>query len=393
MKEPGFVNPKLHGEPLPDDKPGLDVRHTDTRKPILFGVWALIVGFGGFLLWASLAPLDEGVPCQGQVSIATKRKVVQHRQGGTVASVMAHEGQFVRKDEPLLVLDKQTSKARYEEVHQHYLGLRAAECRLLAEQRGTELIDVHHDLQVDPDQHLVRQLMVSQREILASRRITLRLLQDQLTGIRNLVAKGYAPLSQQRELEIKIAQLREERASQLAQVQNEVQADAEKSRALAQELAETVVKSPADGQVVGLQVQSVGAVVQPGQRMMDIVPLNEGLMIEAKVAPHLIDKVRAGLMGNVQFASFANSPQLVVPGRIESISGDLITDMPGGNLPVQSYYLARVLITPDGLKRLGSRKMQPGMPVQVIFRTGERSLLTYLMHPLVKRMSASLKEE
>ena len=393
MKGTGYVSPRPPGDESPEERPGLDARHTDTRKPVRFGVWALIVGFGGFLLWASLAPLDEGVPCQGQVSIATKRKVVQHRQGGTVESVMVHEGQFVKKDDPLIVLDKQTSKARYEEVHQHYLGLRAAESRFLAEQKGAARIEFHHDLLVDPDQQLVRQLMESQRQIMESRRTTLRLLHDQLVGIKDLVRQGYAPMSQQRDLEIKIAQLREERAAQLAQVQNEVQADAEKSKALAQELAETVVRAPSEGQVVGLQVQTVGAVVQPGQRIMDIVPLNEGLLIEAKVAPNLIDKVRAGLVANVQFASFANSPQLVVPGRIESISGDLITDMPGGNAPAQAYYLARVIVTPDGMKTLGNRKMQPGMPVQVIVRTGERSLLTYLMHPLVKRLSASLKEE
>jgi protease secretion system membrane fusion protein len=376
-----------------NDKTGMEHRQADTRSPIRLGIWILLVGFGGFLLWAALAPLDEGVPCQGQVSIETKRKIVQHRLGGNVESVLVHEGEIVKKDQVLIVLDSQSAKARFAEVHQHYLGLRAAEGRLLAELKVGGAVHFHPDLISDPDRQLTSQLMQSQRYIMDSRRTTLRLLNQQLAGIRDLVSQGYAPLTQQRELEIKIAELMEARATQLAQVQSEVQADAEKSKALAIELAETEVRSPAEGQVVGMQVQTVGAVVQPGQRLMDVVPINEGLLIEAKVAPHLIDKVHAGMVANVQFASFANNPQLVVQGRVQSVSGDLITDASAPNAPVQAFYLARITVTPEGTKALGRHKMLPGMPVQVIVKTGERSLLTYLMHPLVKRLSASLKEE
>jgi protease secretion system membrane fusion protein len=385
---------KEAGQDIPSDP---DMKYADTKSPIRFGFWVLIVGFGGFLLWAGLAPLDEGVPCGGMVSISTKRKVVQHLHGGTVTAVHVHEGQFVRKGDLLLELDAQTSKARYAEVHQHYLGLRAAEGRLLAEQNGSSAMRLHPDLVSDPDKALVSQLVKTQRELLASRNTTMRLMREQLASLSSLVREGYAPLSQQREVEIKIAQLRVESATQLAQVQNEVQADSEKSIALGEELAETEVKSPADGQVVGLQVQTVGAVIQPGQKLMDIVPLNESMIVEAKIAPHLIDKVHTGLVANVQFASFANSPQLVVPGRIESVSGDILSEMaPAPGQPAaaaQSYYLARIAITGEGMKELGHRKMQPGMPVQVVIKTGERTMLTYILHPLIKRMSASLKEE
>ena len=375
------------------EKQALPDKYSDTRKPVRIGIIILIVGFGGFLLWAGFAPLDEGVPCQGLVSIATKRKVVQNRQGGVVDSVLVHEGQIVKKDQPLILLDRQTAKARYAEVHQRYLSQRAAEGRLQAEQAGRETISFHPDLISDPDHQLTEQLMRNQRELLQSRIRTVRILKEQLAGVSQLVKEGYAPLSQQRELEIKIAQHKEESSAQLAQVQNEVQSDAEKSKALYNELVETEIKSPSEGQVVGLQVQTVGAVIQPGQKIMDIVPSNEGLLIEAKIAPHLIDKVHAGLLANVSFASFANSPQLVVSGKVESVSGDLITDMQTGNAPAQPYFLARIAVTSEGTKMLGQHKLQPGMPVQVIIKTGERSLLTYIMHPLMKRMSASLKEE
>lgn len=367
--------------------------YVNTHAPVKLGVWVLIVGFGGFLLWAGLAPLDEGVPCQGLVSIATKRKIVQHRQGGVVEKVFVQEGGLVREGQVLLSLDSQLAKARYEEVHHHYLGLLAAEARLIAEQQGTTAIRFSEHLLHDPDTTLVRQLMRSQRDLLVSRLDMLRLMQAQLDGIKGLVKEGYAPISQQRDLEIRIAQFHGEHANELAQVKSQVDADAEKSKALADEFEETQVRSPATGQVVGLQIQSVGAVVQPGQKIMDIVPLDEALLIEAKVAPHLIDKVHQGLVANIQFSSFANAPMLVAPGLVESVSADLLTEAPNGMQPAQPYFLARIKVTPEGMKKLGHHNMQPGMPVQAIIKTGERSLLTYIMHPLVKRMSASLKEE
>jgi protease secretion system membrane fusion protein len=165
--------------------------------------------------------------------------------------------------------------------------------------------------------------------------------------------------------------------------------EVEKFRALQDELGRTQVRSPAAGQVVGLNMQTVGGVIGPGQKLMDIVPEKEPLLLEARVAPHMIDRVRADMPVDVRFSSFAHSPQLVVDGKVVSISGDLLTD-PANNT---QYYLARVSITPEGMKNLGKRQLQPGMPVEVVFNTGERTLLTYLLHPLTKRIAASMKEE
>ena len=366
----------------------------DTSRPIRIGIWVLLIGFGGILLWAAFAPLDEGVPCQGTVSIATKSKVVQHLDGGVVDSVHVKEGQFVEQGEVLLSLYSQRSRARYEDVHQRYLALRAAEGRLEAEQQGKPEISFHDDLLNDPDQDLVLQFMQNEKELFSARQRVLRLLREQLAGIKGLVSEGYAPLDQQRELEKKIAEINLAIASEMAQVRREVKADAEKSKALADELSKTKIRAPVSGQVVGLQVQTVGAVIQGGEKLMSIVPVDENLLVEVKVAPHLIDRVRSGLIADVRFSSFSHSPQLVVEGVVESVSSDLLTE-PKMN-PMQSgatYYLALVAITPEGVKVLGDRQMQPGMPVQAIIKTGERSLLTYLLHPLIKRVSASMKEE
>lgn len=433
---------------------GETVLPTDTLQPMRIGLWVLGIGFGGFLLWAGLAPLDEGVPTQGMVAIDTKRKAVQHLSGGIVKEVLVKEGQYVKNGQEVIRLDDAVSRANYESVRQHYLGVRAMEGRLLAEQTGQAKIDFHPDLQNERNDALVKQQMANQEQLFQSRRMALQsdlqaigesiqgqmaaiqgfegmlqsrksqlsLLQEELNGIRDLVKEGYAPRTKQMELERMAAdaigsiadlqgniqrarsaiaemkmraiqhqqEYRKEVDTQLADVRREVQADAEKFKASTEELGRTVIRAPAEGQVVGLAVQTVGGVIQPGQKLMDIVPKNEVLLLETKVAPHLIDRVHSGLIADVRFSSFAHSPQLVVQGKVDSISTDLITEPQNPNI---AYYLARVSVTAEGLKELGSRQLQAGMPAEVVIKTGERSVLTYLLHPLLKRIAASMKEE
>lgn len=456
------LNPRkpslIEGEVIKDLVDDDDALQVDTASPIRWGIYVLLIGFGGFLLWSAFAPLDEGVPSNGSVSIDTKRKVVQHLTGGIVKEVLVKEGQLVNAGDVLLTLDSSMAKARFQEVQQRYIGDRALQGRLLAEQSGGKTIHFHEDLlkmHADPlaQQHMRNQemLLVSRRAALAaelqsleeaisgqeaqiqglagvleSRGSQLSLLNEQLAGMRDLVQEGYAPKSQQRDLELRVAQVtgeiadsqssmlktkrsiaelrqrgllrkeeyRKEVDSQMAQVRMDVDSNAEKFKAYGDELEKTELRSPVAGQVVGLQFQTVGSVIQSGQKILDVVPLNEGLVLEVKVAPHLIDRIRTGQAADVRFSSFANSPQLAVEGTVESVSKDLLTE-PGLNpaQPEATYYLARVVLTPEGVKELGNHSMQPGMPVQVVIKTGERSLLTYLLHPFTKRIAASLKEE
>ena len=427
---------------------------SDTRAVARKGLLVLGVGFGGFLLWAGLAPLDEGVPTQGMVTLDTKRKSVQHLSGGIVQEVFVQEGQQVKEGQTLLRLDGAVAKANYEAVRQRYLGYRAMQSRLFAEQAGRDAIDFHPDVkeamsdplikqQVNTQQQLIqarraalaadlqgieesvqglKEQLNSYQNILVQRRNQLALLTEELTNTRGMVKEGYTPRNRQLELERMVAEsnaviadltgnsmrvsrqvaeltqramarkqeYRKEIESQLADVTREVQSDAEKFVAVSADLNRMEIKSPANGQVVGLTVQNVGAVLQPGQKLLDVVPLNQTLLLEAHIPPHLIDKVQAGLSADVRFNSFAHSPQLVVEGKVMSVSGDLLSDP---QQPQFTYYLARVQVTPSGMKTLGARQMQPGMPIEIVIKTGERSLLTYLMHPLTKRVAASMKEE
>lgn len=420
--------------------------------------WAtasLVGGLVVFIVWAALAPLDEGVPSPASVAIDTKRKTIQHQQGGIIREVLVREGDQVKDDQVLLRLEDGAVRANMEAARQRYLGLRAMESRLLAEQGERERIAFHPDVLAEAKDPLIQRHVETQEQLfrtrrmglqadltgieesirgqealrqsyagmIESRRAQLRLIQEQLGHIQGLVKEGYAPRNQQLELERQVAEImtsltdlngnmaravqliaelrqraisrrqdyRKETDGQLADVTREVQSDEGRLRALREELARTEIRSPANGQVVGLTFQTVGGVIGPGQRVLDVVPEKEALLLEARIAPHLINSIQPGLLADVRFSSFAHSPQLVVQGKVISVSGDLLTEQT--NMGPMSYFLARVEVTPEGMKTLGRHQMQPGMPAEVIIKTGERTLLTYLLHPLTRRVASSMKEQ
>ena len=428
-------------------------RQSDLGHAGRWGLWALGLGFGGFLLWASLAPLDEGVPGAGVVALDTKRKAVQHLTGGIIEQVLVREGEEVKEGQLLIKLDPAVARANYQSSRQNYLGLLAMQGRLEAEKQAKSGIVWTQELQEAAKDPLIQQQILNQEQLfntrrnllrsdlqsleenirgqegllqsyegmLSNRRSQLALLNDELGHLRELVQEGYAPRNRQLELQRAVADLnsamadlqgnmlrarssiadfrqrmisrkqdyQKEVETQLADVGRQVLVEVEKYRAVTAELNRMEIRAPAQGQVVGLVTQTVGGVIQSGQKLMDIVPQGAPLMLEARVQPHMIDRVKPDMPVDVRFSSFANAPQLVVQGKVDSVSGDLLTDAQS-NI---SYYLARVMVTPEGLKTLGARQMHPGMPVEVIFKGGERSMLTYLLHPLTKRLAASMTEE
>jgi len=449
-KTPPQTQTTLAPDSAASDVPTLSAH---TGRAARIGLWALGLGFGGFVLWAALAPLDEGVPAQGMISIDTKRKTVQHLTGGLIKEVLVREGDLVKEGQLLIRLDEAAARANFESARQRYVGLRAMEGRLLAEQRNLSKIVFHPDVIQAATDPQIRQVIATQEQLFASRRGALQaelqsmqesiqgqqglivsyesmlvnrksqqdLLTEELNNTRSLVKDGYAPRNRQLELERMnaeassgvaelqgntvrakraVAELqqriiarqqdyRKEVETQLADVGREVPGDAEKFRATQDDLGRIEIKSPTTGQVVGLAFQTIGGVIGPGQKLMDVVPQDQALLIEARVAPHLIDRVKNDLPVDVRFSSSAHTPQLVVQGKVVSVSADLIVGPQSG----EAYFLALVGVTAEGYKQLGNRQLQPGMPVEVIFITGERSMLTYLLKPLTNRLAASMKEE
>jgi protease secretion system membrane fusion protein len=427
---------------------------TDTRTTIRNGFLAIVVGFGGFILWAAYAPLDEGVPAPATVTIDTKRKPIQHPSGGTVERVLAKEGATVKTGDVLAILNDATARASYEQVHHNYLALRALEGRATAELAGADRIDFHQDLSGSAIISAAQQHIFTQTQLFEARRNALRSdigaiaaniagLEAQLAGatialenrqvqlakqsielkgIKDLSSEGFVSHRQllkleqeQAELKSVLAELqgtqtrlqhsisemkmrmqqrkeefRREASAQLADARRELEGLRERTGVLGAELGRTQIKAPVNGQVIGLTITN-GSVVSGGQRLMDIVPADEGVVLEGRIPLNVIDRLKPGSQTFVRFSAFADSPQLVVDAAIDTISSDVLTEQTLTGLT--SYYLARVVVTPQGIRQLGNRSLQPGMQAEILIKTGERSLLTYLLHPLNKRIAASLKEE
>ena len=425
-----------------------------TRRAARIGLWAIGLGFGGFLLWAAFAPLDEGVPSPAMVSIDTKRKAVQHQFGGVVKEVLVKEGSQVEAGQVLMRLDDAMATANFEAARQRYFGLRAMQARLLAEQAGRGAIEFQTDLlaaaKADPQiaLHIQNQnqlfqarrlslgselqameeavkgqdgMLRSYRSMLEGRREQRKLLLEEYQHTKDLVKDGYVPRNRQLEMERALAEsgmgiadlegnilraqqtilelrqrmtsrradFRKEVEGQLADVTREVQSEGSRMFAQQNELGRTEIKAPVSGQVVGLGIQTVGGVVTPGSRIMDVVPADEQLLLEARISPQMIDRIVIGQTVDIRFSAFSHTPSLVVQGEVKSVSRDLLSD-PQTNI---GYYLARVALTDLGNKELGKRELQPGMNAEVVFKTGERSLLTYLTGPLVRRVTAAMKEQ
>ena len=347
---------------------------TNSGRAARVGLWTLAIGLGGFLVWASLAPLDEGVPTQGMVSIDTKRRTVQHLQGGMVQEVLVREGEQVKAGQLLVRLDDSTVRANYEAARQNLAALRENVIAQNAVLQGLKAAEKNRGDQ-------------------------LGFIEKELNGVRGLVKDGFAPMVQQLQLERQQAEVmtsisdiltnQQRTAQALLELQHQIKAAQQRLSAAEQDLERLEIRSSADGQVVGLSIAAVGAVIQPAQRIMDIVPKGEDLTIESRVDPQFIDRIATGDAVDIRFSGFSNAPQLVVDGVLTSVSQDVLIDP----ATQQAYYLARAVITPEGLNMLGKREMQPGMPAEVIIKTGSRTMLNYLLHPLTKRVATSMKEE
>ena len=320
----------------------------------------LLLAIGGFFSWAAFAPLDEGVPLPGTITVESKRKPVQHHTGGIVARVLVKEGQRVTQGDPVIELDMTQTQGQQAMT-------RAALEGLDAQRMGLSVRLPQRDAQ-------------------------LKLLEADAARVKPLVDEDLFPRNRYHELVRQANQLRIERdadTAQLRQIDAQIHEQQDRLRILDAEVARSTIRATGSGAVLGLSVTTPGAVVAPGNLLMEIVPQGDRLVIEAQVPPHLIERVRPGLPAEVRFTALDPRKTPVVLGQIVLVSADLVTP-PNPQIP--PHFTARVTVSDAERARLGPVTLQPGMPVEVIAITGERSFLTYLFKPLKDRMAVSLKE-
>ncbi len=416
--------------------------------------WSIVlVGVVGFFLWASFAPLDEGIPATGVLASESSRKQVAHHAGGIIERIVVKEGQRVEKDQVLLTLDETQSTSALKAAELQWWTALATEARLEAELTQRATLEIPEILRSEGDNPDLQSILETQRGVLRSRRSaaageirlirgsqrgletqldslqTLKssrerqvaLFSDQMASANALHLQGYVSKNQTLEIERQLNEvqsrqsedlaningiqarlaelkmresqfyidLRRETEAELADVRRELGALAERVAMLRDVNQRQVIRAPVSGTVVALAVTTVGGVIKPGDRVLDIVPDGDDLIVEARVDPRYVDRVRVGLPADLRFDAYMSSiQQPMVTGDVKVVSADAMHDERTG----MAFYKIRVGIPSAEIKRLSGLKMQPGMPCTVMIKTGERSLLAYLMQPLLRRFAGAMAE-
>ena len=371
--------------------------NTDARVQARLGWWIVILGVGGFLLWASLAPLDQGVPVSGTVIVSTNRKAIQHPTGGVVSEILVKDGDTVKAGQTLVKMNDVQAEAQDEVSRVQYYSDIATEARLTAERDGKSSIAFPAELVKQKNNPRVADDMKTQSQLFESRTKAiheeLAILSEQLQGMRDLAKDGYVARNKLLDLERTYIERKQgyesEVRSQLAEVQKEADSLKMRLQSLDYDLANAVVKSPVDGTVEGLSVFTSGGVIGPGFKMMDVIPSGDKLVVEARIPVNLVDKVHPGLKVDFIFTAFNDKRTPHVPGEVDMVSADRMVDEKTG----APYYRMTAFVTPAGMKLLKNLKIRPGMSVELFIKTGERTMLNYLMRPLLDRMKVSLTEE
>lgn len=427
----------------------------DDRHFVRLGWLIVLVGVVGFLGWAMLAPLDAGVSVEAKVVVSGNRKAVQPISGGKVQRILVSEGQRVKEGQVLVVLEPNVASNQLGSLQFQFLSSLATENRLMAERDG--LNDIRFDerlLQAERDGNLqAAEIVQAQRQLFDSRRsaqqatlggleATLRGLREQrdslqrilqsrrsqretferqLAGQRSLADDGLLARNRLLESERQYLQLAGSVADdqgRLAQLQGQVQEyelrliqqredyQKELRTALAEtrtrtadlsarldsaqyEVTNMQIVAPTEGIVSGLAVFTQGGVVSAGDKLMDIVPLDQPLMVEGRLPVQEVDKVQTGQPVELEFAAFNRSSTPKLPGTVKTVSADRLEDSQG-----MPYYHIEISVDDlDSREVLPGLHLQPGMPVTAFVKTGERTMMSYLLKPLRDRTRLALTEE
>lgn len=407
---------------------------------------ALVALVAVFMLWAALASLQEVTTGRGRVIPASKLQVVQSLEGGIVREILAREGALVREGDTLLRIDPTLAGSTFGEVRERLLGLKAMIARLEAEVNGTQLTMPPEVLQQRPDlvanqiqQHDVRkrelegalsalELVVTQkrqeiREADARQQTLGRgvaLAREELAMLRGLERTRAAARSEVLTSEAKLNDLegqftavtlaiprlqsavteaesrrterleayRGDALQKLSTARIEMAALAEQSRSSEDKVARTTVKAPVTGLVKLVAVTTPGQVVQPGHNLVEIVPINDTLLIEAQVRPQDIAFIRPNQDAIVRLTAYDYAVYGTLKGQVEHIGADSVTTDKG-----ESYYLVRVRTDVAHLVADGRRHpIIPGMVAEVDVITGSKSVLGYLTKPFTRMRTTALRE-
>lgn len=425
----------------------------DWRAPVRKGyvVVGLALGAGG--LWSVTARLDSAVVAHGSVVVESDRKAVQHLEGGLVEAISVRDGADVKAGQILLRLDTTQAAAQRSVARLGVLQALGEEARFTAEIDRLDRITFPSELMEGAESKEARRVMLDQERLFKERQSTQKLevsilkerltqsekqyqsneaqreaaigqaasINEELVSLRPLADKGYVaatrinPLKRsQTELQGRIGSLEadlarlavandeirlqmsqiglkasEEASTKLAECRVKLADAREKLRIAEDVLARAEVRAPRTGRVVASKIHTVGAVVKPGETLMEIVPQDDDLIVTAKVSPMDVNNLHPGMAAEVRLPSFKGRATPFTVGEVKSVAADALRD----DVLQQTVYEMRVSVSASGFPPKIRAKLRPGMPAEVYVPTGERTAIAYLMQPLTDSMRSSLREE
>jgi len=435
------------------------------RLPTLVGLMLLIVGVGGFVAWAGFAPLNGAVVAAGSFVATGQNKLVQHLEGGIVKEIRVREGDLVEPGQVMVRLDDTSNKAKLRQLMLKQYRLVATRSRLEAEIDGRDAMNVPEELvavQRDPE---VNAIIGRQRAELRARRASLtaeqNVLSKEITGTQEGIQGYNAQIeSTQRQIAIfneelkqksalldehltrktdvlalqrsqaslsgdlgellsKIANAKENIArtnqrivhlqsvtvqnavDELQKAETDLDDVREQIRAQQNVVDRAEIAAPDRGIVVKLNYHTVGGVVTPGAVLLELLPVGDELIIEARVRPHEVTYVKVGQDAVIRLTALNQRVTPTVAGRVIYLSADALSEQPtlaasndkSNPMTRQDYYVVRVRLDEADLhQRLPGFEPTPGMPADVYIRTGERTFFEYIMRPILNSFSRAFKE-
>ena len=433
--------------------PSLDVEHAERPWPLIrAGIVGTLILIGGISAWVWLAPISGAVIGPGLVKVDMNRKTVQHQEGGIVGEILVRDGTKVKAGQTLIVLKDVRVDAGNEAVRTQLDAELAKAARLSAEitsrniEFPSELLDRRSDPRVaelikhESTVFRVRRealsnqinLLQSQareaRDEIKARSVQLKadddaikLQREELAANASLANQGFVSKTRLLTLQREVAQYESRRAEGAAEMARahqkvsdlELRAESLRStfaQEASNELRQTTaaifelrerlrpaqdaekrqrITAPIAGEVVDLKVTSVGAVIAPREPILDIVPENADLLVEARVRPEDVTFVHIDAHADVRLTAFRQRITPTVNGKVTYVSADRLVDKDNRNAP---YYAVHVRVSPEALKRAGNLQLQAGMPAEVFIQTTPRNALQYLVDPILAFLQRSLRE-
>jgi HlyD family secretion protein len=419
----------------------------DIRRAALAGITVLAVGASTAGVWAVTAPLASAVIAPAQIVVDSNVRRIQHPTGGVVAEIFVNDGDRVRAGDILVRLDETMTRANLALIENQLNQFWVRKARLQAEQHGGDAIAVPHELAGRADTAAIAQifdgetsLFLRRREAIsgqqsqlrertsqiaeevrgisaqiASKREQTRLIQRELEGVRHLFEKNLVPYARLTalereaarltgeegqlisetarakgritEIELQILQItqdhRREVATDLREVEIKIADLSERRTAALDQLERVMLRAPQDGLVHQKTVHTVGGVITGGEQLMLIVPERDSLVVEARVDPQMIDRLRLGQTAKLRFTAFDAAITPDLDGKLTRVAADLTKDQQTG----AAYYVVRISLAEGELAKLGGKTLVPGMPVEAHIQNGSRTAFAYLRKPLEDQLA------